>query len=515
MKKIVSDYQSEYVSTSDKGKDLYINFSKLLQEEPSENMEIISHFKIGKKSYQSINDLICQTLEREIEFNGLDFCAPYIDISYKIKSLEENYSYQDFLNDIYELAHSEIVVNYTNDYIDKNYTEDMDKKTLETSKSKKINEELQFTDEHCKIIIQASEAIKTIIPLVCDYIELVLKEHPEMYDEELINEKRKIVPNVFYEIVTNIIKLYQPDNINILNKIYRFVYSRIIGTQYSDKVIWNKLNDKIENVDSKTNEYYIDILISIIPKVDPGQNIVNLLHAVTNRKLGFEFQDKYKINFKSINMNQVDSNGLTEYDKFNNGIIKKDESKLIIYSNTIEHYIKTSIGNKISQDEINYYKEKLHINEAQTHILCSFYSKKIESFNVIKSTNKNYYYYLIIYLYKFLIQQGNEILASYLISNPIKNERKITAKNVKINEIVTNCKEYKNLIENKLKYANDIFEVRNNTIIDFIGRLSVTRFEKVQPYDDYIKGNEFEEELLDYKIEDIALAYIQFINYCF
>lgn len=521
MKKVVTDFESEYVYTTEKGKNLFIDFGKLLNEPDSENLKLISYFKIRKKSYQNINNLICETLKREIESkDSLEFCTLYINISYKIKSLGNKYLYKDFLSDIYDLAHHKVIVNYINDYIKKEYNENMDEKTNETSKKKKINEELQFTDQHCKIIIAASEAIKTVIPLVCDYIENVIKEYPEMYDESLVNDKRKITPSMFYEIVVQIINLYQPDDVNILNKIYRFIYSRIIATQYSDKVIWSKLNDKIESIESKTNEYYIDILISIIPKVDPKQNIVNLFHAVTNKKLEIEFHDKYVINFKSINMNQVDSNGLTEYDKFNNNILKKDESKLLLYNNTIEEYINTHIKNKyVTQEEIDFYKKSLHINEAQTHILCSFYSKKIESFNIIKATSKNYYYYLIIYLYKYLIKQGNLVMADILLSNPIKNERKlsISSKNNKINDIIVNCKEYKSLIENKFKYINDVFQTRNNTIVDFIGRLSVTKFEKILSYEDY-KNNKLlneENKILDYKIEDLALAYIQFINYCF
>jgi len=402
------------------------------------------------------------------------------------------------INDVTTVVNNKVVKKSINEFINNNYVEELDEKTEETKKAKRINQELQFTDEHVKILLKAAESIRLSIPLITEFCE----------------KRKHEVNSVLYDTFERIIKLYQ-GKIEIMNKLHRFTYSRTVATQYSDKSIWNLLVNKSKDVNVITVEFLKDIIIGILPKTVTEKNIINLFHVVIKRKIAFEFSKNHKITFKPVNLNQVDGEGLTMFDKWESSMKKRDESKIIINQLSIQYQIENiqkEFKIKITPEEFNYYKEHIHINKFQTNFLFLFFAKYMGSYSNLYNCNRDEYVYLVILLYKWLKLNGYTCLSEYLIALPDKlNEKRMTTKNSKLFERITESKTYKDLIRNKYSYISQNI-IQSKIIIKLVGNMSVSKYNYLVAYEDYDPNVESEPEEIVCKVEDLADEVLNFIK---
>jgi hypothetical protein len=368
----------------------------------------------------------------------------------------------------------------------------MDKKTEEVKKTKRINQELQFTDEHVKILLKSAQIIRLVIPLITEFCD---------------KRKENDINECLYDTFEMIIDKFQ-DEINILNKIHRFIYSRVVQTQYSDKVMWTLFDSNSKDVNIITVNFLKEIVIGIIPKAIQELNIINLFHVVVRKKIHFEFIRNHKISFKPVNLNQVDSEGLTPFDKWEIGMSKKNESKIVVNKLSIVQQIqnvKEGFGINFDKDEFEYYKERLHINKFQTNLLFLFFAKYMVSYQSLYNCDRDQYTALLIIFYKWLKQHGFDDMADYVIAKPDKlNEKRMTTNSTKtkIYEQVTSSKDYNELLDNKFSFIKyNLYD--SSLIIKLIGNLTVSKYLKTIPYDEY-DGNEYEPEEIDVKFESLA-----------
>ena len=485
--------------TSPDGKSICIHYDEIFNQPDIEHMNL---YELSKRSYYSINELIKDSLIRLFNECQEKAVLPYLKISNKIKDLNQEYKFDDFKKDLTTVIFNQSVKDSVSKYVNSTYSDIMDEKTSETEKtSKAINKELQFTDEHVRILLKVSESIRIAIPITILYC----------------NERNKDINSTLYSSFVEIIKVYQ-GRIKMMNKLHRFTYSRVVNTQYSDKSIWNLLTSKSKDVNVVTMEFLKDIINGILPKTVNDKNIINLFHVVIKRKLSFEFSKDYNVTFKPVNLNQVDSEGLTPFDKWEISMVKKNENKITINKLSIKQQIKNIdnfFGIKISEEEFNYYKERIKFNSFQINMLFYFFAKYMGSYSNNYNCDYDEYVYLLISLYHWLNNNGFNVLADYLIATPDKlNEKRMTNNKSKIYTKVTESKAYKDLLANKYKYiAVNISE--NNTITKIIGSISISKFVPMTPYEVYANGIEQPEieELNDiYNVDVISNEIINFIK---
>ena len=491
----IANIYNEFIHDNEDGKYVIIEFDKILKEE---GISHINDFSLKKRSYYTINGLITDSIKRI--FNGCQdkVILPYLNLAYKIKDLQKEYSKEDLINDIVNELNCKTVKRFVSEFINSNYVEELDEQTEETKKTKRINQELQFTDQHVKILLKAAESIRLSIPLITEFCE-----------------KRKYeVNDTLYETFEAIIKAYQ-GKIEMMNKIHRFVYSRVVSTQYSDKTIWTLLTNKSKDVNVITIEFLKDIVIGILPKTVTEKNIINLFHVVIKRKISFEFSKNHKITFKPVNLNQVDGEGLTMFDKWEASMNKRDESKIIINQLSIQYQIENIQNDfkiKISADEFKYYKDRIHINKFQTNLLFLFFAKYMGSYSNLYNCNRDEYIFLVILLYKWFKINGYECLADYIIALPDRlNEKRMTTKNSKLFEKITESRTYKELIRNKYSYISQNI-IQSKIIIKLVGNISVSKYNYLIPYDEYDSTKEYESEEIICKVDDLADEILNFIK---
>jgi hypothetical protein len=489
----------------DNTKTITIDFDKIFQQPYISSM---NELVLKKRSYYSSSDLITNSIK--LVFNSCtndeeeaSTILAYLNIVVNIKDLDNDYPFKTFKKDIKNLITDPHIQSSIYKYIDDNYEDEMDAKTEKTKETKKINQELQFTDEHVRILLKSAEAVRFVIPLVTDYCD------KRDYD----------ISDGLYDVFYMIIKTYQND-IEIMNKIHRFVYSRVVSTQYSDRVIWNVLCNKSKDINTITLEFLKDILIGILTKTILGKNVINLFHVVIRNKLGFEFSKNYKISFKPVNLNQVDSEGLTPFDKWEISMSKKNESKIVNNNLSIEQqikHLKKAFGITVTRDEFNYYHERIKINRFQTNLLFLFFAKYMGSYQSLYNCNRKQYTMMIIIFYKWLINNGFQYLPVYILATPDKlSEKRMNVNKSKIYEQVTESKTYKELLKTKFTFIETNLN-ESNTIVKMIGNLNVSKFNEVVPYQQYVnleipEGEELDPEPVDIKIEFIADEILNFLR---
>lgn len=503
IKKRINGKKYTSLVTNIEDKAILIYFDKILNQTGIESMNF---FKIKKRSYHSSIGLIVESISNIFNLAEEKIILPYLNITYKIKSERYNYELEELIKDIKTLANDEFIRKCISDYIEVYYIDVMDKKTKEISQSKKINPELQFTDEHVKILLKVIEIVRIVIPLLVTYCD-----------------KYNIEPNeLLYDIYISFIREYQGTEVDMVNKLHRFVYSRVISTKYSDNIMWKLLTNKSENIDVMTNEYLEEIIVSIFPKVRIDKNLINLLDVVIKFKISYTFKKNHKITFKPVNLNQVDSEGLTQFDRWEISMVKKNESKIILNQLSIKIRLNDFLKDKkfgvdISNEEFNYYLDRIRINKFQTNLVFLFFARYFGSYQNLKNCDRKQYVYLTILLYKWLIKNNYYNLAAYLIALPDKLNEKRMTRNNKIMEIIVNSKLYKDLMNEKFKFITNIIN-NTNLIVKLIGNLTVSRYIMLVPFDklDERDINLSKENVstmeIECKMEDLADEVLNFLK---
>lgn len=480
-------------------KSIFIYFDKIFGQK---DIEYMDEFELKKRSYYGVSAMIVDSLTRLFNECQDKAVYPYLDIASTIKNKDEikKYSVSDLKKDIKTKIFSNSIKDYIDNYINETYTDIMDENTKEAEKtSKNVNKELQFTDEHVRILLKVSESIRIIIPLVTLYCQ----------------HRDSDLNSTLYDVFMNLITIYQ-GNINMKNKLHRFIYSRVVNTQYSDKAIWNLLSNKSKDVNVITVDFLKEIVIGILPKTTNDKNIINLFHVVVKRKLNFEFSKDYNITFKPVNLNQVDSEGLTPFDKWEISMVKKNESKITINKLSIKQQIKNikNIFNiEVSDDEFLYYKDNIKINSFQTNLLFLFWAKYMGNYQNLYNCDYDEYIYLLITFYKWLLHNRFEILSTYIIATPDKlNEKRMTSNKSKLCAKITDSKMYKELLTNKYKFISVNLD-ESNTITKIVGNLSVSKFISMCPYEFKDSDSDYQgEELSDlYSFEGLASELLRFL----
>ena len=478
------------VSVSEDKKIIYVHFDKIFNQD-------ISHMNkfslVKRRNYINSIDDIAEALQY-IFINSNIACLNYLKIKYRIISELSELSEENLLLEIFDNLLNDEMIELIEYYIDETYTISLDENTKQT---KNANKELQFTDNHAKIILKSSMAMKIVIPLLVEYIN---------YNEDIED-----VDKIFFECFTGIFYKFSDESVNIQNKITKLINSRIISTKYSDRVIWAYLKNLSIDSDILTRNLYKKIIANIIPKIKNNTNIVSFLHVVIKNSIRYQFTVNFPISYKPLNLNQTDSEGLSNFDKLEIIMVRLDEGNLLLNKLTVKKEIQrlqNLFGFNITQEEFDYYKKTIKINDIQKNLLFLFYSKYLNDYNINYHANFNEYIILCIILRKWLIKHNFKILQKYILAIPENYiEKKAINKKQFLNQLFTS-KKYNQLLEDKFKFSiQNILD--SGIIVKIIAALAANKFYYVPVFDE----PELEDNIvLDEKIEEITSEILIFID---
>lgn len=459
-----------------------IEFEKYFKTDDTLNTFIIK----PKQAYYNNHTFIFPYVNYFMEYYDKDneLLVAYYKIKFMIDR-KNNYSKEVFFEDLYEYILTDSMVKKIKKMVNDNYIESLAAKREYKHKS------IQFLDEHGKILLTSSIAIKIFIPLVTHYISKMGIPKTDLF---------------LMEAFEDIFSYFEGRN-NIKNKLYEFVLSKVNPTQSRDKGHWIKAEIEGEDIESETTDIYNKLITDIIYKMTFEGNLAAFLSTSINKNVSWMLRKKFGRNRKVIT-DQKDSDGLSDLDKIEMNMSKMDESFIITGEINAKQVIKKLTKKyklKITDDEIDYYLNNMHLNEMQKNLIFQIFGSDFGCIRDMHAIGRIRVCKLVIIMKKKMEMKGfiimQHILSGNMHHNP--NLRKLPKK--KLKDILESDK-YE-FIRKKYRYTinlvleNEVFREILNTILN----------SDVEAVDYKLKGQS--KEINIEKYSDVIMAeYMQMID---
>jgi hypothetical protein len=328
------------------------------------------------------------------------------------------------------------------------------------------NEELQFTDSMARMVICISIFCRLIIPFLSHY----------MFIKEIKKED-----TLFFEGFALFYSFFDKDDngesIDISSKINKLVSTNVDNTLYSDKVIWNYLQNISVNPKIMTIELFKRVIKDIIPKITINKSIISFLHVVLKKQIKFQFTQNIKINYKPITAIKTDNetgSAINPFTKIEQKLVRTNEMDYLIQKETIQNFIKSNSVLKVKA-ETEYYCNNVVINPLQIKII-NFYISKVAGSGInIFLCNRREFIELLMITHRFLVENKFNLLSKILLSTPIEKE---TVKNFNKGNLLTTIIDSK-MYDKILKKYNILEEKirEGKIIISFVSDILNTEFD--------------------------------------
>ena len=455
---------------------LIINFETLF-EKPK--LEVYDQFDLSaKRNFKMIAGNILDTyksvfLNEDDEGNetfkeNLSFCMLNILNCQSKIMRNSDLTTQNFLSliDTVITCAGNSLLNEIDKLIAEGYGLTLDETTKKMKKEKKsVNDQLIISDSQAKVLIKIAYIDRLMIPLISQYY---------IYNKSSFPDKSSIIlsedddPNdLVFEEINQLIFLHifntvaGADSENILQKIYKLCYSRIILTSQNSKKFWNVAKNDGITKESASFDIYSKLISNSIPKIQLNKdlNLVNFLSTIIRNQIMFLFSNKFKTHYQTINPSSTDGSlfesnddNMSELEKLENHLSRKNEGSLIINrlsSDDVLNHIDEIFDVPISNEEINNNLAYVHSNPIQERIVSLLTYKHFNNTESIKQLNIFEYTKVLLCCAKYLEQRKFVLLPKLLLSKCIKEKERNSITGNKIKMQIESAKRYKELLTKK------------------------------------------------------------------
>jgi hypothetical protein len=462
-------------------KFIEINFSKFFELED----DSYDKFYLSKKrsfATEIMLDIISDCINKAF-LDNIAVVGYYLNVAYKIQNTPE-YSVSEMVEDTSYIIYS--CIDAADKEIENIYV------NQKINKRKVKNIELEFTDLHAKIILKISFIAKIIIPLITQYMKIF---------------KLRKCEELFLDIFNTIFDAMDSPDINIKNKIFKIVESRIKTTQYSDKIIWTLLSNMSDNAATVISEFNKRLIADLIPKLNHVQNPISFLHVALRNLLNFKFQSNFSLTYTPINLQRTANNTSDNNDKITNferlefHNRRVDEAKTFITSAKLFNTIFDAVSHReysITKDELKYYKSRIQINILQQNLLFLHIVKKVGRYRSLYNLRFGEYVALLIIFRKYLKKNGFYFLSEWIITTfPADLEKPKKVINTKtFNQSLIESKTFINLHDTKYSYIIKNI-LKRNLIQTIITTLFSNQSVYIQDYENHINDIEIDPDFLN------------------
>lgn len=419
-----------------------------------------------KRSYNSdeTRTHICRYLNYFEKF--YDYDKELLMIMYRIKlniDYIRSYEIPNFMDDIKRY----IIRNQNLTYKIRHFVDDNYLMKLSSNNNKTPN--LQFNNNHAKVLYEISLFMNMYIPLATHYMYIHGIRFSDKIEEFLLT---------LFDML--MVKYEEERGIYIYDKLYETAVSVVNKSKNPDKILWEKNLIRGNNTTTHTKDSVIDIIINIIPKYSYNNNIINFIYFSSRQCLKFKVTDiRYEYPFYKMSSSKRDADQNSEYDRYEARLNKKDEAIALqnkVSAEQTVRKIEAQYG-PFSDEEVEHYRRKLIkggapvINSFQKQLIGYMFDKEFgDPITMNAIPNQTDYIKLIIAAKRILLKSGMIILP-YIISGRILRvaTRKIISKKDMI--AIESDPLYEQL---KMKYNNPKIEQK---ICEFIGAVMSSSFE--------------------------------------
>ena len=447
-------------------KSILINFNEIhkLGDDRFDTMSLTKKRSYAKPECAGrIKESIQVSFDKS-EMAGIEFMC----IRHRIESYPE-YSEEDLARDCRKLVWE--CKDAAEEFIDKVYVPAGEG----TRKRKKANVELQFTDEHSKIVLKASFLMKVLVPLITEYLSK--RGHGR-------NDR------LFLLCFEPCFEAVDRDGVNIKDKIFKIVSSRVRTTRYSDKTMWNLLLNMAVDPNIISSQFFRKLMIDIIPKLEPTRPVVSYLHVTLKNLLQYQFKANFALTYRPQNLYEVtdpQNERLTNFERLEFQLARLDESASLVTEARLSDLIVSCLRHpkiQITQEEVEYYKDGVQVNTVQTNLMFLFFAKRVGRYHSMYNLRFGEYAILLVFFKKWLRANGFEFLSRWVTTtfpDGIDLERRIVSTKDFVNGLL-GSQSYKYLSEVKYRYALGNLS-RNNVLAKLISTIFVNTSVELPSYE--------------------------------
>lgn len=415
-----------------------------------------------KSKYRKQTDVICNHLNYFTKFYDPDkrYMAALLKVKTLLDSREEFLNKEAFIELLYDTIITEPILEQVFQLVDLNNRRSIEceKKTI------KYGKEFSFTDQHNIILYRMSMCTNLLIPLILHY------------SYRFTHTNKMFLISEYYDPLFKICG----KGINLKEKLFHFILNETKNSETRDSKIWQDkaLMGDIDPISFAEKELQ-NIVSNIIPKFDYTENSHNI--ALIRSAISSDFRnftkEKYKLYPSEISTDRDNDDSLSQQDKLEMTISRKDVSNIIISTvnkETVLDKLEEKLKIKVTEDEKNYYKKHYKPTEFQIELIKLYYAKYFNGFNEMTSLNADQFNRLVV-LMKYQMQaQGYKYLQHLIIGKMLNKSSTKTLRSVKFVEKIENSSTYKRLVERKYK---KLLKLKGDKIIlDMLSILLKTRF---------------------------------------
>ena len=473
-------------------KTIRIEFHKYFNIPESDFNKFYLQFK---DSYISKLNLITHYINYFIKYYDYDdeLLGNYLYMKYWIDVNPENdpRTRSDFIRMLYTILITDTIYEKIKKMVEDNYRIDL----AQTNKDNiKFSESLEFTNEHAKLLLIISIAIKIIIPVALHYITQY-KDKKEIHNLSM-----------YFKPMFDIIE--EREHVNLYGKLFNSIHVKVNLSETKNKLIWDKYEMEQQDPASYAKELLDkNIIVDNIFKYLFVKNIIAFNSVIIGTQLDFFVIKNLGINMREIST-EKDSEGLSSLDKLEMNTTKIDESLIVISKLNIQQTIKRikkEMKFQITKKEREWYGKYLTITPIGRDLLFYYYAKYFNGYRDLKSITKRQYIKLMILMKKALEMNGAIWIPQILSADIEGRINARTIHNTKLIEKVESSEAYQKMLNDKyaaLKGMN-----KQNIIINLLSTLLNTQFN----YCDY-DMQDMNGQPIKPDFDQLCKEFINFIN---
>lgn len=244
---------------------------KLFQLNDSANSSMLNCFILNtKKSYNS-EDIRCHFCLYSNYFEKyydreLEYFTNMAKIKFMIDCYPDKYGINEFMVDINRYIIQPSLMGKIKQMIENNYSLELNYKSIS-------NPQLQYNNEHAKVLLHMSIMMNFCIPLITHFA----------YTKKIADIDEFILD--VYDYI-----LYYPEfsNVDIPSKIYQTSISNVKRNEKNNQTLWMKQDIRGKDIITHSEAALRNIILNIMPKYTFSQNMINLNYTSIQKNNKFQ-----------------------------------------------------------------------------------------------------------------------------------------------------------------------------------------------------------------------------------
>lgn len=400
------------------GRLITFPFSVMMNHEMSDPaFDTFESFVIQRKAYVTQNHLVCSTINYLRHFyddNG-ELAMNYAKMKYSIDIQDRDMSDEEFNKQVSSILFTRNIRKMIRTMVEDNYVSYISQPTSD----KTFSDKLVFTDEHVKILLCISTALKIVVPALFHFLNVTKRSLQDLF--------------YWYE---NFLTMFSDKNTNIYNKLRETVKSMVEHSVNRDYTMWKQRqifgHNPLSQSDNILKKYIVG---DIIFRYEFDRSLIAFNQKIINEQIKFFVQQQYPKLPMELSLER-DPDGLTGRDKMELSSYKVDESTVILSNANIEETIRRirkEVNVKVTPEEIQFYLDQHKVDPFQLKIVNYFYAKYFGGYQDLNLITRRQYITLMVLLKRRLQFQQFTYLPQIISANTatlktrtIKNQRFLT-----------------------------------------------------------------------------------------